>query len=531
MNESTSSQDMRYDGAPRRSQKAQKDVLDKIWSFFSSVRVGVWLIILTLLGALIGSIYPQEGAFLRPPDISYYESNYGWLGKWYYLTGFSDTYGSWWFKLLVVMLGTSIIIASIDRGIPLFKILHKQRPDRSIDFLKRQKIFMTFSPPSQQLEPYPSAEWSQRVEKQLSKQRFHVSTSTNAWLGEKNRWCRWGPYVNHVGLIIFLLIILIRTWPSFTLEEYLFILEGDTVPIPATNFYVKNEKFTVVFYENEELRGQFQQEQRVVPKLYETRAILYECSERCGTSDPVLTEVSRANIEVNKPLKYQGFALYQFGYDITPQIISLTVALKDKVTNESYGEFLLRTRNPDLAYEAGPYQLRLHNYYPEFALDERGEPTTVSAENPNAPAYVFVISGPDLPAEGVNYLYFPREIDKIRFGQEQINQAVGSGERFVIEAGGMENVNIAEYTSTLVARKDLTVPYLLIAGLISMVGLVMTFYWQHRRIWVVWDGAKLIIAAHTNKNWHGMKREVEKLLVSLGLQESKEESVHVVYNK
>ncbi|WP_325176787.1 cytochrome c biogenesis protein ResB [Paenibacillus alkalitolerans] len=518
MNGNTEQFDMRYDNAPRRSQKADKDWLDLIWSFFSSVKVGVWLIVLTLLGAAVGSVYPQEGAFLSPPGLNYYKETYGAAGEWYYRLGLSRTYTSWWFQLLIVMLGASIVIASIDRAVPLYKALKKQRANRTVDFLRRQKITYEAALPSRPAEDGTS--WADLFERQLKKQRFRIMREGDCVLGEKNRWSRWGPYVNHVGLIIFLLIILIRSLPGLTLEEYVSVLEGEAEPVRGTNYYVKNERFTVEFYDKEELNGKFREEERAVPKLYETKTVLYECTDRCGTSDPVLEEAARGDIRVNDPLEYRGLSVYQFGYEYTPQIRSVKVHLRDKESGKSYGQFTLLTRNPELAYEAGPYKLRLHNYYPEFSLDERGEPTSVSAEKPDAPGYIFLITGPGLPPEGSTYLYFPREIDKERFRQDEINAAVGAGKQLVIAADGMEDVEIAAFTSILTVRSDRTVPYLLIGGAVSMLGLVMGFYWQHRRIWVRIDGNSLTLGAHTNKHWHAMRRETAVLLEAAGLDAS-----------
>ena len=42
---------------------------------------------------------------------------------------------------LIGMLGTSIIIASVDRVIPLYKSLKKQRTKRHPSFMKRQRIY------------------------------------------------------------------------------------------------------------------------------------------------------------------------------------------------------------------------------------------------------------------------------------------------------------------------------------------------------------------------------------------------------
>lgn len=511
---------MRYDGAPRRSQKADKDWLDKIWSFFSSVRVGVTLIVLTLLGAAVGSIYPQADSFLTPPGVDFYEERYGTPGKWYYLLGLAGTYSAWWFKLLVILLGTSIVIASLDRGIPLYKALKRQRALRTAEFLRRQGVTFETELPIASGDEAGVRRIADEVEQGLKKLRYNTRREGNGLLGEKNRWSRWGPYVHHLGLIIFLLIVLLRTLPGFTLEEYVNVLEGDTARIGNTNYYVKNEKFTVEYYSNDELRGQYREEGRILPKLFRTEAVLYECTAGCGTSRPELKELTRGNIEVNRPLEYRGVSVYQFGYEETPQIRSVTVSLKDKQTGETYGTFTLRTVDPDLAYEAGPYKLRLHNYYPEFMLDDEGMPTSRTPERPNAPGYLFIITGPGLPEEGSSYLYFPRDIDKQRFQQDALNAAVGTGEKLEITAESMEDVDFAIFTSTLALRKDLAVPYLLVGGAVAMTGLIMGFYWHHRRIWVRIDGNRLLLGAHTNKSWHGIRQDVSKLLDGLGLDGS-----------
>ena len=40
---------MRYEGVARRSQTYTTTFIDKIWMFFSSVKVGIWIIVLLLL--------------------------------------------------------------------------------------------------------------------------------------------------------------------------------------------------------------------------------------------------------------------------------------------------------------------------------------------------------------------------------------------------------------------------------------------------------------------------------------------------
>lgn len=60
-------------------------------------------------------------------------------------------------------------------------------------------------------------------------------------LAEKGRFSRWGPYVNHIGLIIFLIGAMLRFVPGMYVDETLWVREGETAQIPGTDgkYYLK----------------------------------------------------------------------------------------------------------------------------------------------------------------------------------------------------------------------------------------------------------------------------------------------------
>ena len=119
---------------------ANKTIIDKIWSFFSSVKVGVWLIVITLAASAIGTIFPQE-MYITPgiAPAEYYKQEYGFLGQLYYQLGFNNLYGSWWYMMLIASIGISLVICSLDRVIPLYKALKKQGVKDTLAF-KETKI-------------------------------------------------------------------------------------------------------------------------------------------------------------------------------------------------------------------------------------------------------------------------------------------------------------------------------------------------------------------------------------------------------
>lgn len=73
---------------------------------FLSVKVGVWLIVITLIASALGTALPQEMYIppIAPPEV-YYEEQYGVFGKIFYQLGFNDLYSSWWYLILIAMIG------------------------------------------------------------------------------------------------------------------------------------------------------------------------------------------------------------------------------------------------------------------------------------------------------------------------------------------------------------------------------------------------------------------------------------------
>ena len=75
--------DMRYEGSASRSKTYKRTMIDKIWNFFSSVKVGGGLIVITLVASALGTIFPQESNLdtLQFQQEQYYEDTYGTLGN------------------------------------------------------------------------------------------------------------------------------------------------------------------------------------------------------------------------------------------------------------------------------------------------------------------------------------------------------------------------------------------------------------------------------------------------------------------
>ncbi len=489
--------DMRYEGSARRSQTYKRSIIDKIWNFFSSVKIGIGIIVAVLVTSAIGTIFPQKlyvpvaNTANEAEYAAYYERLYGFFGKIYYNLGFHDMYNSWWFITLIGMLGTSIIIASVDRVIPLYKSLKKQRTKRHPSFMKKQRIYgegTTENPDDALL----------KAEKKLKELRYNVKVEDGAILAEKGRFSRWGPYVNHTGLIIFLFGVLLRGVPGFYVDETMWIREGEMRSIPgAEGYYLKSNDFILENYtkeEADEVFGEALERVGQIPKNYQTDVSLYRKPEGGLTGTQDLEFVKDYSIIVNKPLKFDGYNVFQMDYRLG-ELKSMTFRLTEKATDRSFGEFTVDLINPARYYELEDgATVTLSDYYPDYDGIENGEPISKSPI-PNNPAFIFKMVTPDKPEGEMSFVAI-RQTLETEVNDYKVN--------FVIA----ETRDI----SGLTIRKDKTLYILLLGGIIFMIGVAQGSYWNHRRIWIQkGSDNELLLAGHTNKNWFSLKKELDQV--------------------
>lgn len=489
---------MRYDGSARRSQTYNRSIIDKTWNFFSSVKVGVWLIVMALIASALGTIYPQsmyipEGAISRDPAI-FYEAQYGLTGKIYYQLGFYDLYGSWWYMIIIALIGISLVICSIDRFVPLHRALKMQRSKRHETFINRQRFYS-------ETKSVTKEETDQVIEK-LKKQRYNVRVEDGHVLAEKGRFSRWGPYVNHIGLIIVLLAALLRQTSFMYLDEYVWVRDGEQIIIPGTNneYLVESKGFLLETYDesDERFKEALEKQTELVAKNYQTDVIIYKINNEDGIvgADSGLEKVVEDEIRMNHPLKFDGYTLYQAGYQLN-EFSSMTFKLyeTDDAEEESLGELTIDLSNPQDTYELDDgLVVEIGEIFPDYFLED-GMPKS-KTNYPRNPAFVFKVFSPEDENPEISFAGIGKNIDAT--GENQYKLGII----------GIETHSV----SGLTVRRDYTLPLFAIGALIFMIGVIQGMYWQHRRIWIHPKNGGILLAAHTNKNWHGVKRDIEKVI-------------------
>ncbi|WP_139489228.1 cytochrome c biogenesis protein ResB [Brevibacillus dissolubilis] len=492
---------MRYEGMARRSKINTRSPIDKVWNFFSSVKIAIILIVITLIASGVGTIFPQQRYIPVPVPTEesvaqFYSTTYGTLGDLYYLLGFHNLYSSWWFVTLLVMIGMSLVICSLDRIIPLYKALKKPRLNQHLSFYLGQKMHGV----TDEGVSFNTSETLEKAAEGLKKKGYRVFQNGDSLMGEKARFSRWGPYINHVGLILFLLGVLLRSVPGFYMDDFVWVREGQTISVPNTPYYVKNVEYKTEYYSEDEFAQDLPiKEGEVIPKNFESKLIIYlNENEGVAGAPPKLTQVTEGSVRVNHPLTHESISYYQSGKR-EMELGALNFDLVNRTNNQRVGQIKVDLYEPAAEQKVGEgITVRVLDYYPDFFMDKNGMPSTKSSA-PNNPMVALEVSD-----------------GKVKEKLVYVSGSLISNETNPVYELAIRKPDLLDVTGLMV-RKDTMIPLIYFGCFISMVGLVMGFYWQHRRIWFHREGDRLYLAGHTNKNWFGLRQEVNQIIEPLQL--------------
>ena len=172
-----------------------------------------------------------------------------------------------------------------------------------------------------------------------------------------------------------------------------------------------------------------------------------------GQSDKLKFEKDYSII-VNKPLKFDGYNVFQMDYRLD-ELKSMTFQLTEKKTDKSLGEFTVDLITPERSYDlGGGAHVELKDYYPDYDGIEDGEPKSKSPV-PNNPAFIFKMSTPAKPDGEMSFV--------------AIRQTLETEENeYKVNFISAETRDI----SGLTIRKDKTLYILLFGGIIFMIGVI-----------------------------------------------------------
>lgn len=453
-----------------------KDEKNKGWlkilfDFFRSLKLTIFLLILLAIVSIIGTIITQNAT--REDYIERYGVE---LYKVLDFFGIFDMYHSWWFSTILLLLVINLITCSINRFPATWRQIFK-RSDSRIFEIKKLKTFPFFeeipiSTPSEDIKESILSLLKKRVS---NPEVIDNTDSAISLFSEKGRFSRLGVYITHLSIIIILIGGLLGSIYGF--KGFVNILEGDTVnhiylrmrdgEIPKDiGFSIRCDDFQITYYD---IPGK----ERYV-KDYTSLLTIIEDGK----------EVLKKSIEVNHPLHYKGLTFYQASYGT---INDITLGLKWKDNGNKGKDFLKVREGEMIQIEKSNAFIRVLKYAPQ--IHNFGEGVQIALFRPHQEPKVFWV-----------LKNFP-DFDKRR------------GDDFFLT---LEEVSSREYTG-LQVTKDPGVWIVWIGCALLVVGLFISFFFSHQRVWIVIPKRKgsIIVSGSTNKNRFGFEKMFEELVKNI----------------
>jgi cytochrome c biogenesis protein len=409
--------------------------LSKLWEFFNSLKLTVYLVLAMTAVAMYGSFV-----------IYFHPQIYGDMDMHLFFpfllsVGFQHLSQSWWLFLLVfivILFGMNTFACTVER---LPRVIKKYKEPlsnlREIDTGGEKGIAVDLS----------EAELSAR----LSKERYEVFSKDDLLFAEKNRWLPFIPYVVHVGILLFLVAHLVSGLAGYRYSG-IRINEGETVKAPEGDYYIRLDKVRMDYRNDGSLKD-------------------YR-SELTALKDDG-SVIKNGFAGANRPMFVGGGAIYQreLGQDFSG--IVLQVSLKS-IKTAGY------LKIPKGAYYAElqgtPYGFRIDRFINDFAVDENGEPYSQSDNLANPAIMLTVMENGKPRSSGWIFLRMP-ERNTLRAPDVDIKFA---------------DLAMFSYI-TFDINRDPSALIALIASCIVMFGSIITLYFRRERVWAAFKNGKALI--------------------------------------
>src|SRR5699024_533235 len=140
--------------------------------------------------------------------------------------------------------------------------------------------------------------------------------------------------------------------------------------------------------------------------------IIYKATEGVVGEDVALEKVAEDEIRMNHPLKFDGYTLYQAGYQLNEFTdMSFKIYQVDDTDAAELSRFTVDLTDPDSEYELdNGFKVELEHYFPDYYLDENGEPRSKTRESRN-PAFVFKVYPPNTEKPEISFAGIGKNID------------------------------------------------------------------------------------------------------------------------
>jgi cytochrome c biogenesis protein len=463
----------------------KKTIIEKIWDFFASVTLAVVIFSAIGLTSIVGTILEQNAepeknisVLVKMFGVGHETAHsiYGILDSF----GFMNMYHSWWFETLLFLFAANLIICSLDRLPRILKLVKEKVHPLTQEHLEKMSIRKALSIKAKGenirdavLEAFKKTGFKP-VEAQIE--------NGLQFYAEKGNFSRLGVYITHLSVLIILIGGLIGM--KFGFSGYLNLPEGEVSPVAYDNakpfplgFEIRCDNFEVEYYEGSDQ-----------PKAYKSWLSVIKNGKKVIENRPIV---------VNDPLSFEGVTFYQSSFgpasnNFENGIFILRLVSKDGKTTE-----VNLKKGDTFTIPGTSVEGQITNFSPALALDQSGKAFTYGEQMVNPAIFIeFKESGKETFSGWILKRY-PQTWD-LRDGNRV---------EFLTYWG-------VEYTG-LQVRKDPGVGLVYLGCIIMAIGLYITFFISHRRIWInvveEKNTTKISIGASANKNRASFEKKIEKL--------------------
>lgn len=467
-----------------------KNLTDRIWGLFASVKLAIVIFSLIALTSIVGTVLEQNADPEKNIQIlvKMFKVSHDTAHSVYVVLdrlGFTDMYHAWWFVSFLLVFAANLIICSLDRLPRIWKLAREPIRPLSADLIEKTSIRRSVV-----LKGKPS-QAKELVQTALREIGFKPEESPAGETGgaqlyaEKGNYSRLGVYITHLSILVILAGAIIGLF--FGYNAFLNLPEGETSSVAYKDrgkeiplgFDLRCDNFEVEYYQDSDM-----------PKAYKSWLSVYKNGKK----------VKEQTIVVNDPLTYDGITFYQSSFGLVPNSQGRGVVILRVKSAAGQSQDIQAKLGDTFTIPGTAVQGRVSDFSPALSIDPSGKPFTYDEQLKN-PAVFIEFSDSGKNTSGWVLKRYP----------QTWNLPNGNRVEFLDYWG-------VEYTGMQV-RKDPGVGIVYLGCIIMAVGLFMSFFMSHRRVWVSVSedkgGSKIIVGASAHRNRAAFEHRIDKLVTIL----------------
>ncbi len=364
----------------------------------------------------------------------------------------NDMYHSTWFRFLLLLFSINLILCSLERIPGVLRSLKKRR------LLTKKEI-----------EKFPNSQKAPKDKLGSIEKAFGRPTMEKGGLlfFEKGRIGPLGPYITHLGILVILIGGLIGSFlgfrgvteiPEGERTNTIVVTKGVRQERKTLPFYIRCLDFSVSFYPGSR-----------VPKEYKTVAAIEDKSGKV---------LEKKEIKVNHPLKFMGYTIYQASYGMMAE-----------------GSFKIGVMSSD-----GKVVKKVEARMGEKVKVAPGKEIKIVSFQPNLQGF----------GKAVHIVYYENGMPKDAFWIFRRFPGFDMERKRGLHFS-LEDVKTKYYTGLEVSRSP-GVNLVWLGSIIMVLGIFISFFVPHRKVWVAIDKGKLYAAGTSTKNQESLDEALANIL-------------------